>query len=297
MRKRFPLFFAVALLALPSPVHAQTKRKSSPRAANVQTGTLVSIDEAGATLTLKPRSGPDIAYRLTEKTHLLRGKRPAEISAFKPGETVVARFRKSSVGPASLYDLCDKASWEWISRLRRETTLVTIKEITEEGIRAAEGAEGAELDYRVTEKTQLSLHGRPATVSDLKAGDRVYVVPRLLPGGNVMAIAISDAVDSAARLKERTRFTVTGTVKTMDAAKKTISLHSAAGDDRDIALASDCIARAASKDVPLTALRPGQTVTVHLTRNEEGEQVANRITIQTKRAPKRSGAKLPPKKP
>src|SRR5437016_2658874 len=116
----------LVIVSLSLPAIAQT-RKSASHPANVQTGTLVSLDAAAATLTLKPKSGADIPYRLTEKTKILRAKKTVEADAFKAGDTVVVRFRKSSVGPASLYDLADKPSWEWLTKLRKETTLVTVK--------------------------------------------------------------------------------------------------------------------------------------------------------------------------
>ena len=96
---------------------AQAARKPASRAQNVQAGAIVAVDAAAGTLTLKPRSGADIVYHLTDKTRVLKGKKAVGATEFKPGEAVVVRFRKSSAGPASLYDLADKASWEWLDAL------------------------------------------------------------------------------------------------------------------------------------------------------------------------------------
>src|SRR2546430_8029056 len=115
----------VCLLALIPALAAPAQTKSST-SANVRTGTIVSLDQDAATLTLLPKSGPTLIYRLTEKTQILRGKKRAETSAFKAGDAVVVRFRKSSVGPPTLYDLADKESWEWLARIRKETTQVTV---------------------------------------------------------------------------------------------------------------------------------------------------------------------------
>ncbi len=292
----------LCILALPTA--AQTK-KSSSKAANVQAGSLVSVDAAAATVTLKPKTGANIIYRITEKTKVLRGKKAVEIGEFKAGDEIVVRFRKSSVGPASLYDLADKPSWEWLAKLRREKTLVTVKEITDEALHATEGADKAEVDYRVTEKTAWSKAGKPAEAKDFKAGDKVYVEPRLLPNGGIMAIAVADSSESADKLKERSKFTVTGTVKVINIPKRLINIHTVAGDDRELSIAPDCTVRQASKDVPITAIKPSLTVTAHLTRNDEGEPVANKITIQSKKVTaKRSvvkiplpGGKIAPKKP
>ncbi len=285
------------LFILALPATAQTK-KSSAKPANVQAGMLASVDTAAATVILKPKTGADVTYRLTEKTRILRAKKTVELGAFTAGDAIVVRFRKSSVGPASLYDLADKPSWEWLSKIRREKTLVTIKEITDDALHATEGADKAEIDYRVTDKTTWSKAGKPAEAKDFKADDKVYVQPRLLPNGAVMAIAVADTSDSADKLKERSKFTVTGLVKVINTEKRLINIHTVAGDDRELSIAPDCTVRQASKDVPLTAIKPSQTVTAHLTRNDEGEQVANKITIQSKKTTaKRPSAKALPKKP
>lgn len=266
--------------ALSAHLSAQTSRPSTTRATNVRTGALVSIDTETATLTLKPRTGPETVYRYTEKTLMLRAKKPVDITAFKAGDTVILRFRKSSVGPPSLYDLVDDASWAWLSRVRRETTLVTIREITEDELRAVEGPDSTEIAYRITEKTLWGKSGAAASAADFQPGERVHVVPRLLPSGGIMALAVSDATEGAARLKERTRRTVNGTVKAFDAARKILSLRTAAGEDRELVVAPNCLVRREAKDVPLSAVRPGQSVTAHLKRNDVGEQEVVRITIQ-----------------
>src|SRR5436190_20280896 len=115
----------VILILVVSAGNAQTTRKSSSKAANVKSGTLAVIDTAAATVTLKT-AGKDIVYRYTEKTQILKNKRAVEIDAFKAGDSVTVRFRKSTLEPATLYDLCDKPSWDWLSRIRKETTRVKI---------------------------------------------------------------------------------------------------------------------------------------------------------------------------
>jgi hypothetical protein len=285
------LIFSSLLLIFVLPAVAQTKKTSS-KPANVQAGTLVSVDAAAATVVLKTKAGADITYRLTEKTHILRDKKSVEAGELKAGEAIVVRFRKSSVGPASLYDLADKHSWEWLNKLRHERTLVTVKEISDEALHAIEGTDKAEVDYRVTDKTKWSKSDKPAEPKDFKAGDKVYVEPRMLPNGAIMAIGIADSATSAAKLKEQSKFTVTGLVKVINTEKRLLNIHTVAGDDRELSIAADCTVRQASKDVPLTAIKPSQTVTAHLTRNDEGEQVANKITIQSKK----TTAKRPPTK-
>ena len=287
------LFCSVALI--PAFVAAaQTSKSISP---NVKFGTLVSQDAEAATIVLKPKTGADITYRLTEKTVILQNRKAVESGAFKPGDSIVVRFRKSSVGPANLYDLTDKPSWEWLSRIRKETTQVILQEIAEDEIKTAES--GAEIAFRITEKTAWSKAGKPCSAEDYKAGEKVYIVPRLLPSGGIMALAVSDSTNSAAILKERSRIYVTGAVKVINSEKRILNLLSVAGDNRELPIADDCVVRKDSKDQPLTAVKPGQTVTLRLGRDEENEQQITRITIQTKKSTRRPTAKpaTPVKKP
>jgi hypothetical protein len=284
-RSAMAVHLLIAVIVAPSlgSTHAQTKSRSTSRAANVQTGTVVAVDGTAGTLILKPRTGPDITYHLTDKTHVLKSKKTVDATEFKSGDAVVVRFRRSTAGPASLYDMADKASWEWLDRLRHETTPVTVVEATDESLKAAEGADRAEVDYRVTEKTAWQKSGKPAAATDFKAGDRVYVVPRLLPSGSIMASAVSDAQEGAAVLKERSRSTVSGVVKALDGPKRALRLHTVAGEEREIVLAPDVVVRQASKDVPLTILHPGLNVSVRLARTADNEVEASRITIQSRK--------------
>src|SRR6266511_1483340 len=141
MRKLTLLCFGLILPVIqsPHPAGAQTSPSRSRKpAANVQSGTITAVDVDEATVTIKTKAGPNVTYRLTEKTQMWRGKKPAEAHSFTPGDGVVVRFRKSSVGPATLYDLADTASWAWVDRLRHETTSVLVKSIDEDSLAVTE---------------------------------------------------------------------------------------------------------------------------------------------------------------
>jgi len=282
-----PLSRATAVLVLivvPAISLAQTRPKTSTaKSANVKAGTFVSVDTSGATITLKPRLGSNVVYRYTEKTQMLRDKKPAEIDAFKTGDEVVVRFKKSKIGPAALYDLADKKSWEWLVRLRTQTVIVTLKELSEESLQGTEGADSTAVTYKVSDKTLFSHAGKTASASDFKAGDKVYVVPRSLPSGNIMAVAVADSLATAERLKERAKTTVGGTVRAIDLTKHILNLHTIAGDERELLLDPECTVRQASKDVPLSAVHTGLQINAHVTHNDEGELVVNKITILSKR--------------
>jgi hypothetical protein len=283
--------FALLFISFGLPLgYAQNQKpaRSNRSSAVIQAGALVSIDPASATLILKPRAGPEQTFRYSETTTIYRNKRRASVNEFTSGTSIVVRYRRSSAGPPNLYDLADSASWEWLDRVRHATTRVTIKEITEEYLHALEGEGQAEIEYRITERTQWSRRGKSVSPGDFKPGESVYVAPRLMARGRILAVAVSDAANSANILKERTRPTVTGEVTTVDLAARTLALRTVAGDARELALSPDCKVRQSSKDVSPNSLRAGQVVTAHLRRNEQGERLVTLITIQTKRGGKRA---------
>lgn len=276
-----PALSVVCFTLLPLAALPQTVRRSPPR--NVVVGAISAVDPAAATITVAPRTGPPQTFRYTDHTRFLTARRLTQPSALKQGDVVVVRYRKTAVGPPTLYDVCDRPSWDWLDRIRHETTRVTILAVDSEALKVAGGADGSEIEYRITEKTLWARAGKDATPSSYKAGDVVFVTPRLLPGGAVMAIAVSDTAADAARLKERARSTVSGTVRSFDLATKTLAVLTAAGDDRRFSLDAGVVIRMASKPVPVSALRPGAPVTVHFRRTLEGDEAAFQITIQTKR--------------
>lgn len=277
------LVTAAVLLPLPGPpLHAQGARRSAPK--NVVAGTLSAVDAAAGTVTLTPRGGAPQSFRLTDATRILAVKRAVPVSALKVGESIVVRFRKSASGLPSLYDLCDKASWEWLDRIRHEPTRVTLRAIGEDELKATEGPDQAEVAYRVTEKTQWARGGKAAARSDFKAGETACVIPRMLPSGAIMAAAVSDSEADAAKLKERARTIVTGVVRSADAGQHALVILSAAGDERRFALDPSVVVRRSSKDVGAPALRAGLTVTVHFRRQLGGDDLVYRITIQTSKA-------------
>jgi hypothetical protein len=161
---------------------------------------------------------------------------------------------------------------------------VTIRAVDEENLRAEEGPDASEIVYRVTDKTRWSKTGKTAGPSDYKPGDTAFVTPRLLPGGAVMAVGVSDTAADAAKMKERARTVVTGVVRSFEAAQHRLVILSAAGDERRFALDPNVTIRMSSRPVSSASLRPGVPVTVHFRRELAGEEVAFQLTIQSRKA-------------
>jgi hypothetical protein len=210
-------------------------------------------------------------------------KRAADLDRFATGMVVTLRFRVASAEPHMIYDLTDSPTWPWLVAIRRRVTMGSIEEVTERGIVFVDAQDRGRLAFRVTEKTRIEIGGKPLTLSDLRASQAVAVAPRLLPNGETMASAIGDTVAVAERLRERSKPTVTGLLKQVDVAQRTIQMDTRAGDHRSLTLASSCIVRRDGRDVPIAQLRAGQWVTAHIGSDGDREQV-RRITIGKKPA-------------
>ncbi|MBM3495523.1 MAG: hypothetical protein FJX72_14550 [Armatimonadetes bacterium] len=223
---------------------------------------------------------------------LMVGKKPAQLDAFTAGMDVTVRFRIAAAEPHTVYDLTDTPTWAWLVGMRRKITAGTIREVTEKGIVLEDAKDRGALFYRVTDKTRIELSGKAATPGDLKPGQSVHVSPRLLPNGQTMASAIADTAVGAARLRERTVPTVTGAIRAVDIANRTLEMSTRAGDRRLLTIADGCVVRRNGKDVAETQLRAGQWVTAHVRRDDDAE-VVRRITIG-KRPSQQAGPKPQP---
>src|SRR5258708_15036317 len=106
-----------------------------------------------------------------------------------------------------------------------------------------EGHAAGHILANITKKPIGKKGKSPATSADFKPGSKVYVAPRMLPSGGIMAIGISETPQATARLKERSKPTLSGTVKAISAEKKTLSIHSLRCDDRNLNIAVDVVVR------------------------------------------------------
>jgi hypothetical protein len=259
--------------AAPEPTRSTTK------SASIKTGAIVTLDATGLTLTLRDRSDKTTEYTLTPKTRYLKNKTMVQPDAFKAGDAVTIRLRKiRNQNAYAVFELTDAASGNWLRAIRRDTVPATIKAIEEERLSVV-GADATLFNYVLTEKTRWSKGGKEATARDFKPGNKVYVVPRSLPNGDIMARAVADTPSGAAQMKERTAVTVHGVVQNVDVSAHKFVLATKAGDTRTLHYTDSTEVHQSGKTLPLTALKAGLSVGAHVKHDVDGEDVASRITI------------------
>lgn len=247
-------------------------------------------------MTLRTASGGSLSFVTAPATQVLRAKRAAAVSAFAVGDAVTVRFRPSATQPYVLHDLADRASWAWIVRVRTQVTEVTLREATESDLAAEEGADAAPIRYRVTATTAWRKAGSPAQPADFPAGSRVWVAPRLLPNGRIMATGVADTKQGAEGLRERSRPTVTGRLTRIDLITSRLTLVSASGETHTAIWHDPPRVRRDGRDVPFGTLHVGQWVTAHLKKDGPGDRLVTLVTVKsTPTAPSASG-KAPAKR-
>ncbi len=260
---------------------AQTGAKTAPRSPNVKPGSLVALDDKAQTVTLKERAGKLETFGLTGKTRFLKSRRAAQVSDFHAGETVVLHVRKSREDDTHVVsEMTDPASWEWLTTMRHTITPATIQEMDEDTLTAAVGTDAIPLEYTISEKTDWSRDGKPASSKDFKAGDKIYIVPRALPSGAIMAREISNSEAGAGQLKERAASTVHGVVSAVNGAAHSFTLTTVAGDARTLLYTGATEIHSGAKTLPLSALRAGLHVAARVHHQEVGEDVAWRVNLE-----------------
>ena len=265
------------------------KPKRSPpsktsKSANIRHGEITALDIAAETLVLKERTGRAETYVFTPKTHFHKSKKVVEFKEFKVGDAAVVHFRRSRTdGAMVLSELDDPLSWDWLAELRKTIVSATIKSLDEETMTVSLLKDSATFEYGVSEKTRWEKAGKESAADQFKAGDRVYIVPRSLPSGGVMARAVADSQTGADQGKERTAISVHGTILTLEPAAFKFTLKTLAGDTRNLAYTDAIEVKKTGKPVPFSSLKAGEHVSVRLRHEESGDEIAWRITVETSR--------------
>lgn len=286
---------AAAQSAATRPPKTPIARQSSPRAAsrspNVKAGEITLMDTANDSITIRDRSASPVAYVLTEKTRFNRNRRPAQPADFKAGDSVVLRFRRSrSDGSLVVTELDDANSWTWLSEVRKTTTQAVIKAIADTVLSVGIGSNDVPMDYTISDKTLWEKDGKAVDAAAFKAGDHVFIVPRSLPSGSIMARAVADTTAGAAQEKERLAASARGTIVSIELPAHRFLLKTVANDTRSFAF--DDQTEVVQNGRPLTpaGLKPGQHIVARLRHEIGGDELVWRITIEKVRkapAPKK----------
>ncbi|MCL5283898.1 MAG: DUF5666 domain-containing protein [Armatimonadetes bacterium] len=277
------IVFAVLLLAVAisvAPAASPSNNPSRTRIQNPISGVITQLDPAKGLLVLKTAAG-DFTARIGAHSHFYRQKSSSDPTQFRIGDSVKLRVRRSPSAEPLVLECINSQSWGWLERIRRQPMHGVVKELTDDFLTVINSEDMKPFEYRITPRTQWNRKGAAVRDSAYKPGDSVVVVPRPLPGGGVMALAVTDNAADIALLKERSRTIVTGNVTAWDAANSFLTLKTIAGAVRRFKLNQSTSITDSSKQAAASALGVGTRVTVHFHRTGALVEQATRITIKT----------------
>lgn len=132
-----------------------------------------------------------LAVEDSPETRLWKNSSPTDRAAFKKDDSVGVRI-KTDTDPPVLREMADAATWAWLNRVRKEPQRVTIEKVEVKSMRV-KLADGRPFEFRVSDKTAITVGGKEAGLSDLAPGMAVHVKGRLLPTLDTWLERVSDA--------------------------------------------------------------------------------------------------------
>ena len=258
-------------------------KKIGAKGANLKTGTFLSLDPDAMKITLKTAAGETLSYSISDTTHFYHAKKEADASTFKPGEAVTLKLRKvRNKATFFVFELDDTESYDWLTDLRKNPKVAVIKEMGDAVLNVT--IDGADAVYTLSDKTRWNRSGKEVSDTAFKAGDKVVIIPRSLPSGAVMARVVADNLKDAELSKAEGAGILSGVFKSLDTAAQTITFVMMGDETRAIPYNAQTEVRLRSKTAKLSTLKAGQHITVHVTHEDDGKDLATRITIeQTKK--------------
>ncbi len=152
-------------------------------------GTIADISEKGFVITVGTQP---LAVEQGFETRFWSGKAIVKRDVFKVGDRVFARV-KTDADPPQLRELADKATWDWLDRIRKEPQQGTIEKVDDKGV-TLKFADGSVFVYRATAKSQVSLKDKAgATTTDLVVGQHVWAKGRTLPTLDTWLVTVTDS--------------------------------------------------------------------------------------------------------
>ncbi len=279
--------FVVILLAVAAsfapaatPSKNPNRSPSRTRIQNPISGVITRLDPEEGLLVLKTAAG-EFTTRIGAHSYFYRQKSSSDPAQFRIGDSVKLRVRRSRSSDPLVLECIASQSWDWLERIRRQPMHGTVKKLTADSLTVINSEDAKPFEYRLTPRTQWDRKGAAVQGTAYKPGDRVVVVPRPLPGGGVMALAVSDNAADIALLKERSRSIVTGAATAWDPANSILTVKTVAGDARRFKLTQSTFLTASGKAAPASALGVGTRVTVHFHRTGSPVEQATRITIKS----------------
>lgn len=132
----------------------------------------------------------------TYQTKYWRSKAPGKREAFEAGALVYCRI-KTDADPPQLREMADRATWPWLDSARKDYKRGTVQELDTKYL-VLRFDDGSTFHYRATDKSAVKLKGKSASLTEVEAGQIVWVKGRLLPTLDTFLVELTDVMPTAA---------------------------------------------------------------------------------------------------
>lgn len=148
---------------------------------------VIRVTESGMVLQIGTEP---LAVDTNSKTRYWKGRAPGKREAYNAGENVMVRINTKE-DPPELKEIACDASWKWLEEIRKKALKGTVEKMDSKFL-TVKFPDGTSFAYRATEKSEVNLKGKAASLGDLTPGAVVYVKGRTLPTLDIWAVTISD---------------------------------------------------------------------------------------------------------
>jgi hypothetical protein len=131
-----------------------------------------------------------LAVEDSPETKLWKACAGADRKAFGRDESVGVRI-KTDTDPPLLREMADAATWQWLTKIRKEPMSGAIEKVTGKVV-TVKFSDGRSFEYRYSDKTEIVIGKKTVAASDLEVGQKVYLKGRLLPTLDTWLEKISD---------------------------------------------------------------------------------------------------------
>lgn len=256
----------------------------------IREGVLVSYDPHRESIALRQANGLTYCYHVTEQTLYRKDWQPALAQDFATGEKVLLTVRLKRDGTAfEALGLFDPASYRHLQQLAEEPTKIVITEVSAGGITGSLALPQPALEaepsvhYLCDRKTHWIREGKEGSEREFQAGQEVWVSPKGIIGGEVVANAIADKKESLLTAYRVPAINVRGRLISYLPSNGTLQLRTLDGENHTYSFTSppELLQRAKSisQETLLAAIPNRFPVCVRLFRTPSSEFVI-RITIE-----------------
>lgn len=235
-----------------------------------------------------------LAVEDSAETRIWRSFVRAPRDGFKKDDTVGVRI-KTDTDPPVVREIADVATWRWLNQVRKEPMKATVEKV-ESKVMKVRLEDGKPFEFRISEKTDITIGGKEAGLSDLTPGSSVYLKGRLLPTLDTWLEKVSDRPFAAKATNAKPTAkpkplpplplsgTFTGTIEAVLANLKMFDVQATDGRVLHVTYGPTTVIQLDNEAAKPDRLTKGLRCVVHYKRDKTGRILASKVDVFSPRA-------------